>query len=201
MLIYGECMSLFLHVIFQVGHQHLGASATLGISLYRDATNELICHSIPVYGNGTEPGNEKVRAKFEYNKDCVVAWVLYFSSRSCNNWVNAVELFTWTTFLSSVDVLQGYLVAMTPCTFGGVGMPRPPRLRRNDVVRIESYYNNTEAHWGVMSLFIIQVHEVPLAPIRYGQDNLYLNYRSSNDAWRLAFGRTKLDNLAEFLEH
>jgi hypothetical protein len=37
------------------GHQH---KAGMGMELYNARTGELLCKSIPRYGNGTEPGNE-----------------------------------------------------------------------------------------------------------------------------------------------
>lgn len=47
-------------VMFAAGHQHNGA---YNITLYRKKTVtspvEVICTSVPTYGTGTEPGNEK----------------------------------------------------------------------------------------------------------------------------------------------
>jgi len=103
-----------IDIVYAAGHLHLGAEGALGISLYKDATDELLCKSTPVFGEGTEPGNEK-----------------------------------------------GYVVGMTPCIFGGKGMLAPPRLRRNDVVRIEAFYDSTQPHYGVMALWLMQVADVP----------------------------------------
>lgn len=108
-------------IIYAVGHQHLGGASPLGIKLFKDSTNELLCHSTPIYGRGDQAGDEK-----------------------------------------------HYVVGMTSCIFGGAGPDNaggkgtPPRLRRDDVMRIESTYNSTNAHYGVMSLFFLQLAEVPL---------------------------------------
>lgn len=53
-----------IELVYIVGHQHLGASP-MGIKLYKDSTNELLCDSEPIFGQGTEPGNEKVRGRFK----------------------------------------------------------------------------------------------------------------------------------------
>mmetsp|Transcript_35197 Transcript_35197/g.88685 ORF Transcript_35197/g.88685 Transcript_35197/m.88685 type:complete len:514 (+) Transcript_35197:263-1804(+) len=101
-----------VELVYVVGHQHLGAAPT-GIKLFKDSTDELICESKPIMGQGTAPGDEK-----------------------------------------------GYVVGMEPCIWGGDRTP--PRLRRDAVVRVESTYNSTEPHYGVMSLFLMQVADVPL---------------------------------------
>lgn len=44
-----------LEIVFAVGHQHRGG---MGISIYNDATGELLCASRPTYGTGHAPGNE-----------------------------------------------------------------------------------------------------------------------------------------------
>jgi len=41
---------------YTVGHLHVGG---IDLTLYDDATGELICKSEAIYGNGTEPANEK----------------------------------------------------------------------------------------------------------------------------------------------
>merc|ERR1711959_714434 len=41
---------------YTVGHLHVGG---IDLTLYDDATGELICRSEAIYGNGTEPANEK----------------------------------------------------------------------------------------------------------------------------------------------
>ena len=46
---------LFLLLGWVLRHLHVGG---LDISLFNDATGELICRSEAVYGNGTEAGNE-----------------------------------------------------------------------------------------------------------------------------------------------
>jgi len=103
-----------VEIVYAVGHQHLGA-APVGIKLFKDATNELLCSSTPILGTGTEPGNER-----------------------------------------------GYLVGMTPCIWGTPGGQAPPRLRRDTVVRVESTYNNTNPHYGVMSLWLMNLADVPV---------------------------------------
>ncbi|OQR98369.1 hypothetical protein ACHHYP_08685 [Achlya hypogyna] len=44
-----------VELVYAVGHQH---RAGLGIHLYNDTTDELLCSSVPTYGNGTVAGNE-----------------------------------------------------------------------------------------------------------------------------------------------
>lgn len=56
--------------------------------------------------------------------------------------------------------MQGYVVGMEPCIWGAGRTP--PRLRRDAVVRIESTYDARQPHYGVMSLFLIQLADVPL---------------------------------------
>lgn len=46
----------WIELVFAVGHQHRSG---MGIHLYNDTTDELICSSIPTYGNGTGIGNER----------------------------------------------------------------------------------------------------------------------------------------------
>lgn len=48
-----------VELVYVVGHQHLGAAPT-GIKLFKDSTDELICESKPIMGQGTAPGDEKV---------------------------------------------------------------------------------------------------------------------------------------------
>ncbi|KAJ0400272.1 hypothetical protein P43SY_006112 [Pythium insidiosum] len=45
-----------VELVFAVGHQHRGG---MGMSIYNDATGELVCNSVPQYGSGHEVGNEK----------------------------------------------------------------------------------------------------------------------------------------------
>ncbi|TMW65802.1 hypothetical protein Poli38472_003567 [Pythium oligandrum] len=52
----GDLSDREVDVVFAVGHQHRGG---MGISLYNDATGELICNSVPHYGSGDVVGNEK----------------------------------------------------------------------------------------------------------------------------------------------
>lgn len=94
-----------VELLFAVGHQHRGG---LGINLYEDKTNNLICSSIPKYGQGNQIVDE-----------------------------------------------FGYIVSMSTCTFNP-----PYRMKRSDIVRLVSSYNNTRAHTGVMSLFYIAIAEV-----------------------------------------
>ncbi|RHY37583.1 hypothetical protein DYB38_012445 [Aphanomyces astaci] len=44
-----------VEVVYVVGHQHRGG---LGIQLFDDATDELLCNSFPTYGSGHVAGNE-----------------------------------------------------------------------------------------------------------------------------------------------
>merc|ERR1712060_601376 len=99
----------------------------LGISLYKDSTNELICHSVAKYGDGLAPGNER-----------------------------------------------GYVVGIQPCIFGGKGGVAPPRLRRDTVVRVEAFYNTTFAHEGLMSLWLMNIADVPLPDRRVSEAVLSL---------------------------
>merc|ERR1712176_836214 len=99
-------------IVYAVGHQHVGGA---GIRLIRDATDELICESKPIYGTSDRVGDE-----------------------------------------------LGYVVGMTPCIFGYEhGLRKPFRIRSDEVVRTESTYNTTYAHFGVMSLWLVNVADVP----------------------------------------
>lgn len=53
---------------------------------------------------------------------------------------------------------KGYLVGLTPCTWGGQS---PRRFRRDHLFRSRSVYNATYTHTGVMSLWINTVSKVP----------------------------------------
>jgi len=94
--------------VYAVGHQHVGGDAAHGIRLIRDATDEVLCTSLPKYGSGTAAGDER-----------------------------------------------GYVTGIKPCIFA-----EPIRMRSDEVVRIESFYNTTYEHFGVMSLWILQVADV-----------------------------------------
>ena len=54
-----DCLQV--DIIYAVGHQHLGGADPMGIKLFKDDTNELLCHSTPIYGRGDQAGDEKVR--------------------------------------------------------------------------------------------------------------------------------------------
>ena len=100
-----------VEIVYAVGHQHVGGA---GIKLVRDATDELICESKPIYGKSDAVGDER-----------------------------------------------GYVVGMEPCVFGyDHGLPPPIRMRSDEVVRTESVYNTTYEHFGVMSLWLINVADV-----------------------------------------
>merc|ERR1712070_845174 len=51
----------------------------------------------------------------------------------------------------------GFLVGIRPCQFGLPPLPPPPRFRRSDLIRATARYNSTEAHTGVMSLWLLKV--------------------------------------------
>mmetsp|Transcript_28369 Transcript_28369/g.58910 ORF Transcript_28369/g.58910 Transcript_28369/m.58910 type:complete len:474 (+) Transcript_28369:32-1453(+) len=44
-----------LELVHAWGHQHVGA---LGLELIRESTGEVLCHSRPMYGSGSRPGDE-----------------------------------------------------------------------------------------------------------------------------------------------
>ena len=92
------------------GHQHVGG---LGMELYNNLTGELLCASHPIYGTGTDAGNEK-----------------------------------------------GYMVGVPPCVWGPPPLRQPPRLRAGDKVKTVSRYNSTNAHYGVMGIWMMQVSPV-----------------------------------------
>ncbi|GHP09752.1 hypothetical protein PPROV_000848700 [Pycnococcus provasolii] len=98
----------WVDLVYAVGHQHVGGDAAHGIRLIRDATDEVLCTSLPKYGSGTAAGDER-----------------------------------------------GYVTGIKPCIFA-----EPIRMRSDEVVRIESFYNTTYEHFGVMSLWILQVADV-----------------------------------------
>jgi len=54
----------------------------------------------------------------------------------------------------------GFVVGIKPCVWGP-GLAEPPRLRRSELVRTVAHYNSTEAHHGVMSLWILTASPVP----------------------------------------
>lgn len=54
---------------------------------------------------------------------------------------------------------DGYLVGLTPCTWGNDA----PRMRRDHLLRMRAVYNSTQHHTGVMSLWLMQVSPVSKA--------------------------------------
>lgn len=52
---------------------------------------------------------------------------------------------------------KGFLVGIKPCQFGQPPLHPPPRFRRGDLVRSTARYNSSEAHTGVMSLWLLKV--------------------------------------------
>jgi hypothetical protein len=56
---------------------------------------------------------------------------------------------------------KGYVVAMTACTWGQPPLKVPPRLRRDQRMRIVAYYNSTRPHRGVMSQWQISKVDIP----------------------------------------
>lgn len=60
---------------------------------------------------------------------------------------------------------KGFLVGLKPCKFGFPPLSPPPRFRRSDLVRSVAKYNSTEAHTGVMSLWLLKVVRVNTSAI------------------------------------
>ncbi|XP_043691377.1 uncharacterized protein LOC122642043 [Telopea speciosissima] len=97
-------------VIYGVAHQHSGG---VGSTLYGE-DGRVICSSLPVYGEGKEPGNE-----------------------------------------------AGYIVGMSSC------YPQPGTVRvfERETLILESKYNSTQKHTGVMGIFYILVADSPPKPL------------------------------------
>ncbi|KAJ6869379.1 hypothetical protein NC651_034200 [Populus alba x Populus x berolinensis] len=92
------------YVIYAVAHQHAGG---IGSTLYGQDGN-VICTSIPIYGNGNEAGNE-----------------------------------------------DGYIVGMSAC----YPEPGSVKITAGENLTLESKYNSTNKHTGVMGLFYIYIAE------------------------------------------
>lgn len=92
------------YVIYAVAHQHAGG---IGSTLYGQDGN-VICASIPIYGNGNEAGNE-----------------------------------------------DGYIVGMSTC----YPEPGSVKITAGENLTLESNYNSTNKHTGVMGLFYIYIAE------------------------------------------
>jgi hypothetical protein len=52
---------------------------------------------------------------------------------------------------------KNYIVGIEPCVWGPPPLPPPPKLKRNHPMRTVAIYNNTVAHHGVMSLWLMSV--------------------------------------------
>jgi len=50
---------------------------------------------------------------------------------------------------------KGFVVGIPPCVWGPPPLSPPPRIRRNEHVRTVAFYNATEHHHGVMSLWLM----------------------------------------------
>ncbi|XP_042500275.1 uncharacterized protein LOC122078376 [Macadamia integrifolia] len=93
-------------IIYGVAHQHSGG---LGATLYGE-DGRVLCSSLPIYGEGTEPGNE-----------------------------------------------AGYVVGMSSC----YPQPGTVKMSEKETLTLESNYNSTQKHTGVMGLFYILVADSP----------------------------------------
>ncbi|XP_043690040.1 uncharacterized protein LOC122640846 [Telopea speciosissima] len=93
-------------IIYGVAHQHSGG---VGSTLYGE-DGRVLCSSLPIYGEGQEPGNE-----------------------------------------------AGYIVGMSSC------YPQPGTVKvfEKETLILESNYNSTQKHTGVMGLFYILVADSP----------------------------------------
>ncbi|KAF5743640.1 hypothetical protein HS088_TW08G00225 [Tripterygium wilfordii] len=122
------------YVIYGVAHQHTGG---VGSTLYRK-DGQVICNSVPTYGEGEEAGNE-----------------------------------------------AGYIVGMSTC------YPEPGSIKISDeeTLILESNYNSTRKHTGVMGLFYILVADrTPKHPLFSRLPvQMHRNMNFGSLAWLLAF--------------
>ncbi|XP_042482892.1 uncharacterized protein LOC122063261 isoform X2 [Macadamia integrifolia] len=119
-------------VIYGVAHQHSGGA---GATLYGE-DGRVICSSLPIYGEGKEPGNE-----------------------------------------------AGYIVGMSSC------YPQPGTVKvfEGETLILESRYNSTQKHTGVMALFYILVADPPPKPMHSLQTSVHELKMLSKYAWALVF--------------
>ncbi|KAJ4981099.1 hypothetical protein NE237_031936 [Protea cynaroides] len=119
-------------VIYGVAHQHSGG---LGSTLYGE-DGQVICSSLPIYGEGKEPGNE-----------------------------------------------AGYIVGMSSC----YPQPGTVRIVEGETLLLESYYNSTQKHTGVMDLFYILVADSPPKPMLSLLTSVHELIMPSKYLWPLVF--------------
>ncbi|XP_043691376.1 uncharacterized protein LOC122642042 isoform X2 [Telopea speciosissima] len=119
-------------VIYAVAHQHSGG---VGSTLYGE-DGRVICSSLPIYGEGKEPGNE-----------------------------------------------AGYIVGMSSC----YPQPGTVRIFEGETLILESNYNSTQKHTGVMGLFYILVADSPPKPMLSLRTSVHELKMLSKYSWALVF--------------
>lgn len=58
----------------------------------------------------------------------------------------------------------GFLVGIQPCVWGPPPLPPPPRFKRSHPMRTIAYYNSSQPHTGVMSLWLMSAAVVRAPP-------------------------------------